>query len=120
MADIQKICNNCSVSKSLTEYTANKRYKDGTENKCKACFKEYLAGKKDKLLEAQRKWRAKNPEYMKEYGKKSEIKEYQKEYYKEHADEYKDRKKQWRAENPEREAETRKKYAEENREKLNS
>jgi hypothetical protein len=119
MADVQKICNTCSVSKTLDCYTVNKRYKHGVENKCKDCGKEYLAGKKDKLLEAQRKWRAKNPEYMKEYEKKPERKEYLKEHYKEHAQEYKDRKKQWRAENPEREAENRQKYVEENRDKVN-
>jgi hypothetical protein len=116
---IVKICNTCCTTKPLSDYTVNKRYKHGTENKCKDCFKEYLSGKKDKLQEAQRKWREKNPEYMKEYGQKPEQKEYHQEYYKEHAQEYKDRKKQWRAENPEQEAETRQKYVEENRDKLN-
>jgi hypothetical protein len=119
MADVQKICNTCSVSKTLDCYTVNKRYKHGVENKCKDCFKEYLAGKKDAVRKAQQKWRAKNPEYMKEYGKKPETKEYRKEYYKEHAEENKQRVRKFRAEQPEKEAERRRKYAEENRDKLN-
>lgn len=82
----KKICHKCSLEKDISEYTKNKRYKDGKESKCKTCFKLFNAARKEKRAEAQRKWREKNPEYMKEYmilEKKS--KEYQKNYYKENS-----------------------------------
>jgi hypothetical protein len=76
-----KLCNYCDILKSFDSFTNNKRYKDGKENKCKECFKVYLSDKKDKVQESQKKWREKNPDYMKEYNKSDKRKEYAKNYY---------------------------------------
>ncbi len=115
----EKTCNTCEISKSLDNFTVNNRNKDGKDNRCKTCESEKRKQNRDKLRESQKKWREKNPDYMKEYSKKPEIIAYQKEYYKENSQIYKDRKKQWRKDNPEREAEARKKYQEENKDKIN-
>jgi hypothetical protein len=119
MKQEKKICYTCCLQKDISEYTNNKRYKDGKESKCKACFKVLNATRKEKQAEWQRKWREKNPEYMKKYGKSEKRKEYEKTYYKENSQVYKDRKKEWREKNPEREKEAREKYREANKEKLN-
>jgi hypothetical protein len=87
--------------------------------RCKACESERRKQNRDKLRESQKKWREKNPDYMKEYEQKPELIAYRKEYYKQNSQLYKDRKKQWRKDNPEKEAETRQKYNQENRDKLN-
>ena len=115
MSTNEKICNTCNILKHFSEYTINKRYKYGIENRCKDCFKIYLSNKKDKLQESQKKWKQKNPDYMKEYQKKYEIIAYQKKYYKENSQIYK----QWRINNSERELNSRQKYIEKNKEKLN-
>jgi len=115
----EKICNTCEISKSLDDYTTNKRNKDGKDNRCKTCQSEKNKQNREKLRESQKKWREKNPDYMKEYEQNPERKEYMKEYYRENSQLYKDRRKQWREDNPERDAKTRKKYMEENRDKLN-
>lgn len=117
--DKTKICNTCSIEKSINSYNTNKRNKDGKENKCKDCYKIYYNQNKEKNTEAVKKWREKNPDYMKQYSQTEKSKEYHKQYYKENSQVYKDRKKEWRAQNPEREKETRAKYNEENKEKLN-
>lgn len=114
-----KICKCCSLEKDITEYTNNKRNKDGKETICKACGKEKRKNTREKQLESQRKWRAKNPDYMKEYQQSEKRQEYQKKYYEANSQGYKDRKKEWRKENPQREKEARDKYREENKEKLN-
>lgn len=115
----EKTCNTCETSKSLEEYTNNKRNKDGKDNRCKVCESERRKLNRDKLRESQKKWRDKNPNYMKEYGKKPEIISYQKEYYKENKDASLNYTKEWRKKNPEKYIESRKKYMEENRDKMN-
>ena len=114
-----KVCNTCQISKSLEEYTNNKRNKDGKDNRCKLCESERRKQNIEKQRESQRKWREKNPDYMKEYAKKPELIAYQKEYYKENKDAYLKNTQQWRKENSEKYMETRKKYMEENRDKMN-
>jgi hypothetical protein len=115
----KKICNTCGVSKSMEDYTNNRRYKDGKENRCKECLKEKNKINKDRLRQAQKKWRAKNPEYMKKYEKTDKRKAYLKTYYAENSQSYIDRKKQNRKENSERDSEVRKKYIETHKDKIN-
>lgn len=38
-----KTCTRCKVEKSLSEYFADKRLKDGKESRCKACYYEARA-----------------------------------------------------------------------------
>lgn len=115
----QKVCTGCSLEKGFDSYSKNKRNKDGKEAKCKECMKLKYNQNKETNKISVKKWREKNPDYMKQYGQSEKSKAYHKQYYKEHSQEYKDRKKEWRAEHPEREKETRAKYNKENKEKLN-
>lgn len=55
-----KKCGGCGEVKHRTEFSKNKRMKDGLQTQCKACNK-----KKNK------KFREKNPEYMKEWTNKN-------------------------------------------------
>lgn len=114
-----KKCNTCLVEKDTSEYHVNNRNKDKFENTCKECVKIKNKKNKEKLGESQRRWREKNPDYMKNYGQSDKIKEYQKEYYKEHKKEYIKRKQDWRKNNPEAAKEEKIKYIENNREKVN-
>lgn len=114
-----KTCKVCNIEKALDCFWKNTRNKDSKENRCVECTKAFLATKKESTKESQRKWREKNPTYMKEYGQLEKNKQYHREYYKEHRTEYIQRKQQWRKDNPEREAETKKRYVCENRDKLN-
>ncbi len=38
---LMKECNKCHITKELTEYTINRKHKDGLQNFCKSCFREY-------------------------------------------------------------------------------
>lgn len=114
-----KRCTTCNIEKSLDSYWKNKKNKDGKDNHCIDCNKAKNAEQKEIKAERMKKWRAKNPEYMKIYGQSEKSKEYHKKYYKENSQLYKDRKKEWRINNPEREKEARIKYIEENKEKVN-
>jgi hypothetical protein len=118
-ANATKICNKCSNELSLDNYSKNKRNKDGKDYTCKDCTKIRNSQNKEKNAESVKKWREKNPDYMKKYGQSDKSKEYHKQYYKENSQVYKDRKKEWRAKNPEKEKEARTKYREENKEKMN-
>ncbi len=79
-----KKCNTCLVEKETSEYYVNSRNKDKLENTCKECIKIKNKNNREKLRESQRRWREKNPDYMKKYGQSDKSKEYHKEYYKEH------------------------------------
>lgn len=114
-----KKCNKCLFEKEETYYYVNNRNKDKLESTCKECIKEKNKQNKEKLREAQIKWREKNPDYMSNYGKSEKIKEYQKQYYEENKDEYIKRKQEWRKNNYEKDKEERKKYIENNKEKVN-
>jgi hypothetical protein len=82
-------------------------------------MKAFLLTKKEATKESQRKWREKNPDYMKEYGQTESSKEYHREYYNEHKSEYIERKQTWRKNNPQREAESRRLYVAKNKEVIN-
>ena len=114
-----KKCNTCLVEKETSEYYVNKRNKDKLESTCKECIKIKNKNNREKLRESQKKWREKNPDYMKKYGKSDKIKEYQKEYYQEHKEKYIKRKQEWRQKNPELAKEELRNYIENNREKVN-
>jgi hypothetical protein len=114
-----KKCKICLNTKDTIFFYNNKRNKDGKENKCKECVRQLNINNKDKIRESQLKWREKNPDYMKNYGKSDKSKEYHKEYYKEHKEDYIKRKQNWRKNNSEKDKEERKQYLENNREKIN-
>jgi hypothetical protein len=55
---MEKKCNKCSETKSISEFSKNKASKDGVNNRCKVC---------DKF--ATKQWQLDNPEYSKENAK---------------------------------------------------
>ena len=116
---VTKKCNTCESVKDISSFGKNKRNKDGIENMCKECIKEKRKLNKESNAIAQKKWREKNPEYMKKYNKSEKRKVYEKQYYEQNKQNYIDRKKEWRKQNPEKEKQARNTYREENREKLN-
>lgn len=116
---MNKTCNKCNSEKSTSEFYVNNRNKDKLEATCKDCTKAKNKQNRDKLREAQRKWREKNPDYMKNYGKTEKIKEYRKQYYQEHKEEEIKRTLERRKNNPEKYKEERKRYIENNKEKVN-
>jgi len=114
-----KICNKCLLEKDEIDYYKNNRNKDKLENRCKECIKEINKQNREKLLESQRRWREKNPDYMKNYEKNDKCKEYHRKYYEENKDKYSMRTKEWRKNNPERYKNARINYIENNRGKTN-
>jgi hypothetical protein len=114
-----KQCGKCEIEKDESSYWKNKRYKDGKDTVCIDCFKKKAAENKEIVSLAQKKWREKNPNYMKEYGKSEKSKEYHKEYYKKHAELYTKRAIEWKENNKEKEAAARRNYKDKNSEKVN-
>lgn len=58
-----KTCRKCGIAKPLSEYHANKSYRDGLQGKCKACVKEYHQVNRPAIAEKQRAWLDANAEY---------------------------------------------------------
>jgi hypothetical protein len=96
----KKKCTKCKIEKELTEFSKDKRSKDGLQCKCKSCAKEsnkewqdrnkeynkeWRDRNKDKVKEYNREWRDQNIEYNKEYyqNNKNRLKKYYKEYKRE-------------------------------------
>lgn len=96
-----KVCYKCKIEKDFTNFCIDKRSKDGLQEKCKNCNKEYRKANKERILEYNKKynkiWNELNKNYFKkyyilnkekklEYSKKynlknkNSIKEYKKEY----------------------------------------
>jgi hypothetical protein len=70
---MNKTCNKCNSEKSTSEFSVNNRNKDKLEATCKDCIKAKNKQNRDKQTEAQRKWREKNPDYMKKLKKEKNI-----------------------------------------------
>jgi hypothetical protein len=91
-----KVCTKCKIKKELTEFSKDKKTKDGYNYNCKSCNKEYREDNKDKIKEYQK-------EYQKEYDQanKDKRKEYYKEYREANKDKRKEYLKEWRKANKE-------------------
>ena len=89
-----KKCTKCKVDKEITEFSKDKRRKDGLYSSCKLCNKEYHK-------EHNKEYYKKNKDKIKEYYKKNKDKinenkkEYDKEYYKENKDKIIERQKEY-------------------------
>jgi len=108
-----KKCNTCGIMKPLTEYTPNKQLYDGHINKCKSCSAErqrrYVKERPDIRRKAERKWREKNPDKVKEMAKRSR---------KKNMEGYRRRLRDWREKNPERNKEIQRNYVKNNPESV--
>ena len=87
-----KKCSKCGIEKPLCDFIKSKNCKDGYENTCKMCGKEYnkeyCENNKDKLQEYRAQYRENNKDKMKEYNKKwrEDNKDYKKQYYQNNKD----------------------------------
>ena len=91
---ILKTCSKCKERKPHSEFGKHKSMKDGLQNYCKKCQRQY------------------NVQYYKENAEKK------KQYYKENAERIKQHKKKYRKENAEKISQHRKQYRKENAEKI--
>jgi hypothetical protein len=85
---MEKKCNKCSETKSISEFSKNKKGKYGVNNRCKVCDKKYAE-----------KWRSDNPKYMKNWL--SNNPEYIKNWALNNSEHHKKSMKNWRLNNPE-------------------
>lgn len=108
-----KQCSKCKVFFDMTErfFYRNKKRKDGFQNFCKSCQKEYAKNYHketygERKLNDNRKSREyfdKNPEYRKEYYQKNKAKhkEYTKKWYQQNKEKHRQLSNKWRMENKE-------------------
>ena len=107
-----KKCSKCGIEKPLSEFVKHKNCKDGYENTCKICVKqykkEYRENNKDKIKEYYRD----NKDNLKKYYEenKDKIKEYNKKYYEKNKEKIIDNVKKYREENKEKLKESYKEY----------
>lgn len=101
-----KKCSKCKIEKSLAEFSKNKSSKDGYNNQCKTCYKEYQQNNKEKINENIKEYQQLN---------KDKLKEYRKEYYKSNKDKINTQTKQYYQENKEKSKE----YKKTNKDKIN-
>ena len=74
MDDITRVCRKCGQEKPLSEFVKDKTCALGYRHTCKQCNAErnrkWRATNPEKVRECNRKWRAANPEKMREYKRK--------------------------------------------------
>ncbi|NDE15891.1 hypothetical protein EBZ80_13265 [bacterium] len=115
-----KSCLGCGVVKPLSAFSNNKRYRKGKESRCKDCHRERNKKNAEGNRKAQLKWRAKNPDYYREYNKTEQRKAYAKAYYAEHKEENRLRSQKYRELYPKRYRERRQQHNEKNRDRVNA
>jgi hypothetical protein len=91
-----KKCNKCGIEKEFSQFTIDKKNRDGFGNSCKICrnkhYTEWRKNNKDDIYARDKIWRENNKELKREYNKRhvAENKdyyiEYQKSYYTENKD----------------------------------
>ena len=52
-----KTCTKCNIEKETTEFTIERRSKDGLRSSCKECDKQYYLSNKEKIDEKAKKYR---------------------------------------------------------------
>ena len=95
-----KKCTKCGEVKQIECFNKHKGTKDGYENRCRSCVKQYYQENKERINEYSKQYRQENKEYYKQYHQenKQRINERHKQYYQEN----KQRRKQYEDENKER------------------
>lgn len=97
----KKICTKCKLEKEIGCFYRHSRAKDGRENFCKSCKKEYQDAKKNDISISKKKYYIKNIKKLKEYKfkynrtHKDEIKEWNKNYRIENKEKIKENAKSW-------------------------
>jgi hypothetical protein len=71
-----KVCTKCNIEQIVSNFTKNSRNKNGLHHCCEKCLKEYRENNKERILEYGKIWRSENAEYIREYSKNIDRKEY--------------------------------------------
>ena len=75
-----KTCTKCNIEKETTEFTIERRSKDGLRSSCKECEKQYYLENKEKISKKAKKYRLNNKEKIKQAGRQYQIKNKEKIY----------------------------------------
>lgn len=65
-----KTCYKCKVDKAISEFSKDKRSKDGLQSGCKSCHSDYFKKNKERFYEAKKKYREENKEVIAEQRKR--------------------------------------------------
>ncbi len=68
-----KVCKKCNVEKELCEFDKRTSAKDGHNNKCKVCRREYINGYNNKIENLEKKRKKQKEYYWKDHKKQLEI-----------------------------------------------
>lgn len=121
-----KYCNKCRKTKPLSEFSKDKKSKDGLKAYCKECASKYFKAWRINNIDSERlrnkKFITKNPEKKKQYDKKyytkniEKRKTYLKNYYIKNSEHIRNRVKLYEKNNPEKVKKTGKLWREKNKE----
>jgi len=103
-----KKCSKCKKEKPFSEFSKQKRSKDGLRSECKSCEKQYREANKERKAEWGKQYYEANKEKIKQY--REENKEKRKQYLKENKERVAEREKQYYEANKERISEYKKQY----------
>ena len=121
---ITKKCSKCCEIRTTDEFHKNKRNKDGLQVYCKVCRKKTSELNKEILSEYKKKWYLNNSEKIKKrinenyHNKKDEINSYRREKYLNDIELHKLRRQKYYDKNKDKIIENNKKWAKNNREKV--
>jgi hypothetical protein len=108
-----KVCSKCKEEKNICEFGKLKSSKDGMSYRCKQCErlrgKEYLNKNYLKVLEQNKIWRSKNPEWV--YNRHKRFRENNK-------DKVNEMRRNWLSKNPQKQKEYRENYKPRKREQI--
>lgn len=65
-----KVCTKCKISKPYTEFSKDRRSRDGHVHKCRSCFKQYYEDRKEEIEDHLKQYRRDNQEKIAKYNKK--------------------------------------------------
>ena len=122
MDDITRICRKCGQEKPLSEFVKDKTCALGYSHTCKQCNAErnrkWRAANPEKIREYKRKRYAANPEKIREYNRKryaanpEKVLEYNRKRYAANPEKVREYKRKWCAANPEKVLEYNRKWRE--------
>ena len=111
-----KKCSKCKEEKSFEEFSKHKRTKDGRQDRCRECQKQYYENNKEKIKQYYDNNKEKILEQSKQYreNNREKIREWYKQHYDNNREKIREKNKQYRENNREKI----KQYYENNKEKI--
>jgi len=122
---IMKTCYKCKSEKDISEFSKDKRSKDGLQGCCKSCYSDYFKQNKQKFHEAGKKYREQNKELIanqkKQYAKENKdlLKASRKAYYEKNKEHMLAQNKEYYLQNRETKLQYIKDYRSKNKSKIN-